>query len=218
MHVQAETLTRNRPMPRKRRNPLGGKIKNIREALDLSQEEFGRKLRHPVQQATVSRWECGRDVPEPDSLEDVALLGGILVSTLLDIRQLGDVIVVGYVEGGGRVVLPKAEGRMGLMVAERPTSALGEMEAVQVRGGDLHPYEEGTILYVKKNRSGVPDACLNPRAVSFVELSSGERFVCKLLSAPRGHHLLHLTTGRILAENAKIRWASRVTHTMNPDV
>ena len=107
---------------------------------------------------------------------------------------------------------------MGLMVAERPMNALGEMEAVQVRGEDLHPYEEGTVLYVRKNRNGVPEACLRPKAISLVETSTGERYVCKLLEAPKGYHLLHLTTGRVLVEGVKIRWASRVTQAIYPEV
>lgn len=202
-------------MPRKR-NELGRKIRDIREALDLSQEEFAKRLR--VQQATVSRWECGKDIPEADSLERIARLGGLLVSSLLDLRQLGGVIVVGFVEGGGRVVPPKAEGRMGLMMAERPMGALGEMEAVQIRGSELHPYADGTVLYVEKNRAGVPDDCLRDDAISYCETTQGDRFLCKLLPAPKGFHLLHMTTGRPLMNGAQIRWASRVTWFKMPGV
>jgi DNA-binding transcriptional regulator YiaG len=40
-----------------------GFIVSLREALGLTQEEFGRKL--GVTKMTVSRWECGRTRPSP---------------------------------------------------------------------------------------------------------------------------------------------------------
>jgi DNA-binding XRE family transcriptional regulator len=44
-------------------NPTPGFIISLREALGLTQDQFGRKL--GVAKMTVSRWECGRMRPSP---------------------------------------------------------------------------------------------------------------------------------------------------------
>jgi DNA-binding transcriptional regulator YiaG len=47
--------------------PTPGFIVSLREAMGLTQEEFGKKLR--VSKMTVSRWECGRMTPRPDAAD-----------------------------------------------------------------------------------------------------------------------------------------------------
>jgi DNA-binding transcriptional regulator YiaG len=49
-----------------------GFIVRLREALDLTQTQFGRKLR--VSKMTVSRWECGRIHPSPAAIRKLHLL------------------------------------------------------------------------------------------------------------------------------------------------
>jgi DNA-binding transcriptional regulator YiaG len=49
-----------------------GFIASLREALGMTQTEFGRKLN--VSKMTVSRWECGRIRPSPEGAEAIRKL------------------------------------------------------------------------------------------------------------------------------------------------
>ena len=189
---------------------MGRKIRQIRRRLSLTQKEFADRL--GVRQATVSRWESAGDIPEPRALEKIADLGGVLVSTLLDLRQLGGIEVIGIAHGGGRVKRPpKVE------YAERPPGALGEFEAVRIETDDLYPYDRGTILYVFKNRNGVPKDCLNPVARSLVETRAGRRRLCRIIEGANNYTLLHFSSGGPMLVDVPLAWGSRVLWARLPD-
>lgn len=62
---------------------LGNRIKNIREKLGKSQEEFGKLFKPSAPKSAVSRWEHGGS-PNKRRLAKIAKLGGISVDELIN--------------------------------------------------------------------------------------------------------------------------------------
>lgn len=60
---------------------LGERIKNIRESLNLTGEEFGKKLN--VTKVAVSNWENNNRKPDADMLIKIAELGNVTTDYLL---------------------------------------------------------------------------------------------------------------------------------------
>ena len=60
---------------------VGGRIHGIRKNLELTQTQFAKKL--GVTKVSVARYEAGR-VPRLKGLKDIAKLGGVTVTWLLD--------------------------------------------------------------------------------------------------------------------------------------
>lgn len=81
---------------------IPARIKSLRERLELSQEEFARKL--DVTQATVSRWEKGAK-PEYENLAALAKLDGVSADeftgrTAPGQPTLAEIEIVGAVQAG----------------------------------------------------------------------------------------------------------------------
>lgn len=55
---------------------LAKMIRDLRREQGWTQEEFGQKMTPPVAGATVSRWENGHHVPQPEHLRAIADLRG----------------------------------------------------------------------------------------------------------------------------------------------
>ena len=72
-----------RPQPRR----LASKLRNIREMLDLSQEQMAVRLKHvksPPQPGTISRYETGQREPSLLVLLEYARVVGISTDVLID--------------------------------------------------------------------------------------------------------------------------------------
>ena len=95
--------------------------------------------------------------------------------------------------------------------AERPIGEIGELEAVRVDCDELYPYDRGSIFYVAKNRNGVPESCLSPKARSLIETEQGVLYVCRLIKGEKEYTVLHYSGGMPLKPNISLRWASRIT-------
>ena len=190
-------------------NEMGRKIRQIRSSLKLTQKELSVRL--GVRQATVSRWEAGTDIPSHSSLEEIARLGGVSVSNLLDVRQLGMVRVIGVAQATG-LVRPADSAEW----AERPMGEIGELEAVRVDCDELYPYDRDSIFYVAKNRDGVPESCLSPKARSLIETVQGDLYVCRLIRGEKEYTVLHYSGGMPLKQNVSLKWASRITWVKMP--
>lgn len=61
---------------------LGGRIRALREERGVTQADFARAVF--VARQTVSNWECGRTLPDVESLKLIASYFGITVDELLD--------------------------------------------------------------------------------------------------------------------------------------
>jgi transcriptional regulator with XRE-family HTH domain len=62
---------------------IGKKINEIRKNLGLTLEEFGKKITPPVSKSTVSSWINSRNIPQIDSLHQIAQLGNISYNSLV---------------------------------------------------------------------------------------------------------------------------------------
>ena len=72
-----------RPQPKR----LAGKLRKIREMLDLSQEQMAERFKHvksPPQPGTISRYETGQREPSLLVLLEYARLAGISTDVLID--------------------------------------------------------------------------------------------------------------------------------------
>ena len=75
--------TQRRPQPRR----LASKLRSIREALGLSQEQMADQLKHvksPPQPGTISRFETGQREPSLLVLLEYARMIGISTDVLID--------------------------------------------------------------------------------------------------------------------------------------
>ena len=72
-----------RPQPKR----LASKLRNIRELLDLSQEQMAerfKRVKSPPQPGTISRYETGQREPSLLVLLEYARLAGISTDVLID--------------------------------------------------------------------------------------------------------------------------------------
>jgi transcriptional regulator with XRE-family HTH domain len=72
-----------RPQPKR----LAGKLRKIREMLDLSQEQMAERFKHlksPPQPGTISRYETGQREPSLLVLLEYARVAGISTDVLID--------------------------------------------------------------------------------------------------------------------------------------
>ncbi|MEX5936051.1 helix-turn-helix domain-containing protein [Mammaliicoccus sciuri] len=74
-------------------NDLGRKLKNIRLYNGLTQEEFGDKFL--VTKSLVSKWESGRNKPNPDRLKKIAEFGNITVEEIIQEIEESPHLLVG---------------------------------------------------------------------------------------------------------------------------
>ena len=69
-----------------RRGPkrLAEKLRQIREAMGLSQREMAQRLGHRLQASTISRYECERNKPPPEVLLAYSRLVGDSMEQIID--------------------------------------------------------------------------------------------------------------------------------------
>lgn len=70
---------------------FGERVRQIRQQLKLTQEEFGKKFTPPASKGIVSRWEHG-GTPNNARLERIAELGHVSVDYLLSGRAIDDIL------------------------------------------------------------------------------------------------------------------------------
>lgn len=156
---------------------IAKKIKDLRTRLGLTQEEFGKKLDTP--QATVSKWETGKQEPGSENNLRLAHLAQVEVHDWLDMPALGTssvrsrrVPIVGTLQAGDwreAVEYPPDEQRQ--IEAPIPSSIEGyrtsnlELQAFEVEGPSMNRvFPEGTIVYAAS-------------VMSFREPRSGDRVI-----------------------------------------
>ena len=72
---------------------LGEKIKDLRKAASITQEELAEKI--GVSRQAVTKWESDVGMPDVENLKIIATLFNITVDELLDYKKeiLGDIIL-----------------------------------------------------------------------------------------------------------------------------
>ena len=69
---------------RRRPKRLAEKLRQIREAMGLSQREMAQRLGHRLQASTISRYECERNMPPPEVLLAYSRLAGDSMEQIID--------------------------------------------------------------------------------------------------------------------------------------
>ena len=72
---------------------VGQRIRNIRQILGDSMEQFAKKIDDKAKSGTVSNWETGKNLPNANRLKKISELGDTTVHELL---KEDDYINVGY--------------------------------------------------------------------------------------------------------------------------
>ena len=62
---------------------VGQRIRNIRQILGDSMEQFAKKIDDKAKSGTVSNWETGKNLPNSKRLKRIAELGNVTVDYLL---------------------------------------------------------------------------------------------------------------------------------------
>jgi len=69
---------------RRRPKRLAEKLRQIREALGVSQQEMAQRLGHRLKASTISRYECGRNIPPPEVLLAYSRIAGGSMEQIID--------------------------------------------------------------------------------------------------------------------------------------
>jgi transcriptional regulator with XRE-family HTH domain len=72
---------------RRRPKRLAEKLRQIREALRVSQQEMAQRLDHRLEASTISRYECGRNMPPLELLLAYARLASVSMEQIIDDEQ-----------------------------------------------------------------------------------------------------------------------------------
>ena len=72
---------------RRRPKRLAEKLRGIREALGVSQQEMAERLGHNVAASNISRYECDRSEPTLEVLLAYARLAGVSLAQISDDEQ-----------------------------------------------------------------------------------------------------------------------------------
>lgn len=202
-----------------RRSDLAGRIRELRQALGLSQAAFAGRL--GIDQSNVSRWENGA-VPDDGHIARLAELAGTHPATfrygaeaegdaVAPRAALPSVVVVGYV-GAGQKVFPHDDHALGGGLDEVDRlEALGDepLVAVRIRGDSMHPLRDGWMLFYRRDQEGVPDHCLNRLCV--VKLADdGPMLVKEVRRGYRPHHFILASWNAPPIEDVRLDWAASV--------
>lgn len=85
------------------RNTIGSRIKYIREKLELTGEEFGKKLN--VTKVAVSNWENNNRTPDVDMIVKIARLGDVTTDFMLCNTDEEDSLLCEYEIDGENVIV-----------------------------------------------------------------------------------------------------------------
>ena len=69
---------------RRRPKRLAGKLRQIRKALRMSQQEMAQGLGHRLEAPTISRYECGRNMPPLELLLAYSRIAGVSMEQIID--------------------------------------------------------------------------------------------------------------------------------------
>lgn len=67
---------------------VGQRIRNIRQILGYSMEQFAKKIDDKAKSGTVSNWETGKNLPNSKRLKTIAELGDVTIDYLLEGRYM----------------------------------------------------------------------------------------------------------------------------------
>lgn len=121
--------------------PIARNIATLREATDLTQDEFAEK--HGLNQAAISRWESGQAMPKAPTLVKLALIFKVSVDRLV----LG--VDADYDSLGQEATLPTGPiNKKG--VASPVTPSRGKTPASRTGGGNATGDAEARILQLER--------------------------------------------------------------------
>lgn len=117
--------------------------------------------------------------------------------------------VVGYV-GAGAEVYPFDDHAMGdgleqVSVSNVPDDAVGLI----VRGDSMYPFEDGWVIFYRRDRDGVPSKCINQLCVIRVA-NDGPTLVKKLRRGSKPKHYNLESWNGPLREDTELEWAAPV--------
>jgi len=141
---------------------MAQKIRDLRTLLDMNQAEFGKKL-GGVPQATVSKWERGKQKPDSGHAVRLARLAGIEPHDWLGIVGLGEteitgrrIPVVGALQAGqwrDAVAYPEDDQRW-IEAPLPPEFQRYDIQAFDLVGPSMNRvYPDGTIVYIASTQS-----------------------------------------------------------------
>jgi transcriptional regulator with XRE-family HTH domain len=156
------------------------RVKRLRKATGMKQEELAEKL--GVNQGTVSKWERGRQEPEPKHMDaiadlesDLELASGNDDLTANPTGLFTLVPVVGHIGAGATVYPIDVDTASRVIDWVKAPRGIGPVECVVVRGNSMWPaYRDGDIVFVDNNSSPFP---LIREKEYILELSDGRQLL-----------------------------------------
>tara|TARA_R110002110_G_scaffold64634_2_gene178548 strand:- start:6882 stop:7484 length:603 start_codon:yes stop_codon:yes gene_type:complete len=121
----------------------------------------------------------------------------------------GMVPVVGYV-GAGAEVYPIDDHAKGAGFDMIETNAMpGDSVAVRIRGDSMYPFEEGWVLVYRRERDGVPSACINQLCVCAVA-HDGPVLIKRLRKGSKAKLFTLESWNAAPREDLELEWAAPV--------
>lgn len=121
----------------------------------------------------------------------------------------GSIPVLGYV-GAGAEVYPVDDHAQGSSLDTIEATAYpDDAVAVRIRGDSMYPFEEGWTLIYRKDRDGVPSACINQLCVCKVA-DDGPMYIKRIRKGTRPKHYNLESWNAAPREDVELEWAAPV--------
>ena len=166
---------------------IGGQIRLLRKANNMTQQELASKLY--VSQQAVGKWERGEATPNPDAIVSMARIFGVSADRLLGETSPPSstggtwIPVLGDVAAG--VPIEAVEDIVDYEEIDQALAATGEFFGLRIKGSSMAPrILEGDVVIVRKQ----DDAETGDTAVVLVNGDSAT--VKKIKKMPEGIHLI----------------------------
>jgi len=142
---------------------IGQRIQRLRKQLGEKQATFAQRF--GVDQSTVSKWEKGSQVPDPEHRDIIASLE-LSDEDLVEGDEMGGsgsnplftlVPIAGYVGAGAVVHLIDTDAMPGSLGYIKAPKGFGAVEALVVQGDSMYPaYKNGDIIYYSGRPAEMP--------------------------------------------------------------
>lgn len=184
------------------------RLREVRDALDISQTEAGKRV--GITQQQVAKYETGALRLKVDMLDRFAMAYGVAPADLLS-TNTGTVPVVGRVGAGAEVnpIDDHAKGE-GLYSVECPRGLDPKATvAVEVVGDSMAPLIlEGWVLFYDRSPEPTPSAVVGKLCV--VKLEDGRVLVKQLKRGPEKGRFNLLSSNAAMIEDVALEWAAPV--------
>tara|TARA_R110002074_G_scaffold253081_4_gene425102 strand:+ start:5112 stop:5729 length:618 start_codon:yes stop_codon:yes gene_type:complete len=125
------------------------------------------------------------------------------------LERKGLIPVLGYVGAGAEIYPVDDHAQGGSLDTIEATVYPEDAVAVRIRGDSMYPFEEGWTLIYRKDRDGVPSACINQLCVCKVA-HDGPMFIKRLRKGTRAKHYNLESWNAAPREDVELEWASPV--------